>query len=113
MADSWTRRERYFNLSAPGADTAAFTAISPIFDQSEFRFTIALTTSSVVNVTGYNGTTTHKWGLNSSSALNAADLYTFIVPVFKTDQSDNAMVYSVEVETDGVIEFLCVDERRY
>jgi hypothetical protein len=73
--------------------------------------TIALTTSSVVNVTCTDGSTTHKWGLNASAALNAADLYTFTFAIPKSDAGETlTLTYNIEVETDGVIETLTLTE---
>lgn len=100
-----------FNGSAPGANAGILgTAIRPGENASAFRVSVALTTSSVFNVTCYDGSTTHKWGLNESGALNAADLYTFTFGVRNTKDGTTSLVYNFEVETDGVIEYLVVEE---
>ena len=99
------RRDTVFNGSAPGTDTDIFSSdITPKQGSVRARVTVALTTSSVVNVSATDGTTTHTWGLNASAALNAADLYEF---QFGTDP---ALAYNVQVETDGVIEQLLWDD---
>ena len=99
------RRDRVFNGSAPGTNTDIFSSdITPKQGAVRARVTVALTTSSVVNVTATDGTTTHAWGLNASAALNAADIYEF---EFGTAP---ALAYNVQVETDGVIEQLLWDD---
>ena len=105
-----------FNLSAPGANTAIFTAISPVDQNAYWRIQIALTTSSVVNITVTDGTTTHKFGLNDDVAITAATPFTQDVRVPRYIDSENAsttslLSYSLELETDGVVELLTVDER--
>lgn len=105
---------RAFNQSAPGADTAIISG-GLTFSESAAacRVTVALTTSSVFNVTCTDGSTTHKWGLNASAALNAADLYTFTFAVAASDDGTSggtALTWNFEVESDGVIEYLAVDE---
>jgi len=103
-----------FNGSAPGANTAILaTGLRPSHTASAYRITVALTTSSVLNVTCTDGTTPHKWGLNASAALNAADLYTFTFAVRSTDDglsTGTNLTYNFEVETDSVIECLFVEE---
>ncbi len=102
-----------FNVSAPGANTGITGGINFSPQASVCRVTVALTTSSVLNVTCTDGSTTHKWGLNASDALNAADLYTFSFAVRASATGlagGAALTYDFEVETDGVIEQLLVDE---
>jgi hypothetical protein len=102
-----------FNVSAPGADTGITSGVKFTPSASVCRITIALTTSSVVNITCTDGSTTHKWGLNASAALNAADLYTFTFAV-RANATGLAggldLTYDVEVETDSIIEILLLDE---
>ena len=93
-----------YDLAAPGADTDAFTVIKPKTGVYAWRVTVALTVSSVFNVSATDGTTAHIWGLNASAALNAADVYTFEHAV------DPDVSYSYQVETDGIVEMLTVDE---
>ena len=100
-----------FNGSAPGANTGILTtAVTPSPSAVAIRLSVVLTASSVFNLTIYNGTTTHKVGLNSSVALNAADLYTFTFGARAADQSANTLAYNFEVESDGVVEYLMVEE---
>lgn len=108
------RKATIFNGSAPGANTGIVSG-GMTFSESAgaARVTIALTTSSVVNVTCTDGSTTHKWGLNASGALNTGDLYTFSFGVSASDDGTSdgtGLTYNLEVETDGVIEILLVDE---
>ena len=99
------RRDTVFNGAAPGVDTDIFSSdLTPTQGSLRARVTVALTTSSVLNVTATDGTTTHTWGLNASAALQAADLYDF---TFGTDPD---LAYNVQVETDGVIEQLLWDD---
>ena len=102
---SAVRRDTVFNGSAPGTDTDIFSSdITPIQGSVRARLSVALTTSSVLNITATDGTTTHVWGLNASAALQAADVYDF---EFGTNP---ALAYNVQVETDGVIEQLLWDD---
>jgi len=99
------RRGTVFNGTAPGTDTDIFSSdITPAKGSVRSRLTVALTTSSVLNLSATDGTTTHTWGLNASAALQAADIYDF---EFGTNP---ALAYNVQVETDGVIELLLWDD---
>jgi len=99
------RRDKVFNGAAPGTDTDIFSSdITPAKGSVRSRITIALTTSSVVNLSATDGSTTHTWGLNASAALQAADLYSF---EFGTDP---ALAYNVQIETDGIVEQLLWDD---
>lgn len=102
-----------YNVSAPGANTGITGGITFSPQASVCRVTVALTTSSVFNVTCTDGSTPHKWGLNESGALNAADLYTFTFAVRANAtglDGGSDLTYDFEVETDGVIECLFVEE---
>lgn len=102
-----------WNESAPGANTGITGGIKFGANASACRVTVALTTSSVFNVTCTDGSTTHKWNLNDGTALGAAKLKTFTFAVRATDdgtESGTALTYDFEVETDGVIETLLVEE---
>jgi len=91
---------RGYNLPAPGANTGISGGVVP--KEGRLRITVALSTSSVVNVTATDGTTTHKWGLSLSAALQAGDLYSWEFDVM------GELTYDVEVETDSVIECLTI-----
>ena len=95
-----------YDVAPPGANTDILASrISPTVDGSVFRIAVAVTTASVVNVSAYHATATqHTWGLNGSAALNAGDLYSFSFP------TDLDLTYNFQVETDGTIEFLSVQE---
>jgi len=102
-----------FNGSAPGANTAITGSSFTPRHAGEARIQIAVTTSTVVNWVATDGTTEHKWGLNSSVALNAGDTYyftRFVSPRTGTGSAVTtaAMTYHVEFETDSVIEELIV-----
>jgi len=90
------------NLAAPGANTGMLTTALTFARSTTLRITVALTTSSVFNVSVLNGATTNKLGLNKSAALNAADIYAFEMDVESSD------IINFEVETDSVIEMLTV-----
>lgn len=105
MPDEIIGQTRLFNRAAPGANTnIATTALTPAYPVSAFRITVALATASVFNVTETVGATTNTYGLNASAALNAGDVYTFVMGV------NNSATYNFQVETDGIIRKLQVDE---
>jgi len=104
MAEKIISRKEFYDLAAPGANTDIFTAVTPKDGVYAWRVTVALTTSSVFNVSATDGTTPHAWGLDASGALNAADLYSFEHSV------SPGVSYSYQIETDGVVEYLAVDE---
>ena len=92
-------------IAAPGANTNIFsTSLTPVYQCSAFRVTVALTTASVFNVVMTDGTTSYTNGLNASAALQAGDLYTFTFGVH------NGNTYNFQIETDGVVRILQVDE---
>ena len=103
-----------FNISAPGANTDIISGGIKFSPQAAVcRVTVALTTSSVFNVECTDGSTTHVWGLNESGALNAGDLYTFTFAVRANAtglDGGSDLTYNFQVETDGVIECLFVEE---
>lgn len=94
-----------YSGSAPGANTDILAAdVEPQIRGSVFRVTVCLSTESVFNVTTTDGTTAYTNGLNSSTALNAGDVYMF---AFGTREDID---YNFQVETDSVIRFLYVEE---
>jgi len=104
MLDGNNTRAKVFNQSAPGADTNILSSsLTPTMDGA-FRLTICLATASVVNVTITQSSTTFICGLNSSAPLQAGDLYTFVFGVSAANS------YNFQVETNGVIRILQVDE---
>ena|SRR3990167_2269979 len=99
------RVARKYALAAPGVNTNMLaTGVVPKATGSAFRVTVSLTTASVFNVHMTDGTTAYVIGLNASVALQAGDLYTF------TFSADPLLTYNFQVETDGVIRTLIVDE---
>lgn len=103
MIGSFTSTRR-FNVAAPGPNTNILTtAITPRMD-GVMRLTIVLATASVFNVTITNSGTTFTCGLNSSTSLNAGDLYFFSFGM------NSANTYNFQVETNGIINILQVEE---
>lgn len=106
MADA-KRVAFVYEGSAPGANTNILASnITPTTPSkaTAYRITVVLETASVFNVRVTDGTTANTWGLNASAALTASDLYTFTIGVHPTLQ------YNFQVETDGVIGLLLVEE---
>lgn len=109
MAETIIGHKRGYNISAPGANTNIFsTGITPVYPVGALRVTVCLATASVFNLRVINtpagGSTAFTIGLNASSALNAGDLYTF------TFGCNNDLTYNFQVETDGIINVLQVEE---
>lgn len=82
MAERILRLFSGYDITAPGADTDIIDStgagrVTPPVGVYALRVTVALTVSSVVNVSASDGTTPFVWGLNASAALNAGDLYVF------------------------------------
>ena len=76
------------------------------------RVTIQLAVSSVVNVTCTDGTTPFTWGLRGSK-IPAGKVKTFMFGVRASKDGTNtgdALTYDFEVETDGIIQQLLVEE---
>ena len=105
MPEAIVGQRRGHAIAAPGANTNIFsTSLTPVYSCSAFRVTVALATASVFNVVSTDGTTSYTLGLNQSNALQASDLYTFTFGVH------NSNTYNFQVETDGIIRVLQVDE---
>ena len=103
MIGSFTSSKN-FTITAPGANTNILTtSLTPRMD-GVMRLTIVLATASVFNVTITNGSTTYTCGLNASTSLNAGDLYFFSFGVSSLN------TYNFQVETNGVINILQVEE---
>lgn len=99
-----SRRSNNHNVPAPGSNTDILgTNITPKYD-GEFKVTVSLATDSVFNLVDTDGTDSFTQGLKESGTLNASDRYTFTFAV-QTGHS-----YNFQVETDGIIETLIVDE---
>ena len=94
-------------IAAPGANTDILsTALTPK-EGSALKITVLLATGSVFNMTVTDGTNTYTGGLNASAALNAGDRYTFTVG------ADPANSYNFQVETDGIIQCLIIQEAQF
>ena len=104
-ADQVIGKTRKYALAAPGANTNMLsTGLTSAYPVSAFRVTVRLATASVFNLHTTDGTTAYVTGLNNSVALAAGDLYTFSFGV------NNGLTYNFQVETDGIISILQVDE---
>ena len=101
-----------YNGSAPGANTNIITPVKVSDSASTIRVTVCLATASVFNVVVTNGSTPFTMGLNASSALQAGDLYTFTFGArrYSSQTGTTELTYSFQVETDGVINYLLVEE---
>lgn len=103
-----------YALAAPGANTNILSSgvqVSP--SASAIRVTVVLAVSSVFNFTVTDGSTAYTVGLNASAALNAGDCYTFVFGARRFNSQPNGSVeltYNFQVETDGVIRMLFVEE---
>lgn len=98
------------DIAAPGANTGITGGITPTVGCA-IRVTVSLATSSVFNVTVTpDGGTKRTHGLNTSAPLNANDLYSFVFGAAIADASGAALSYDFEVETDGIIRYLVVEE---
>lgn len=101
-----------FNQAAPGANTDIATDFNVDKNVTALRISVALTTGSVFNIACRAGATEHIWGLNSSTALNAGDAYTFTIGCRRYDdglETGTLLTYNFQVETDSVIEMLMVE----
>ena len=93
-------------LAAPGANTDAFTAVTPHATASTLRLTISLATTSIVDLRITDGTTAYSIALNAAVALVASQLYVF------SFGCGIGLTYSIRVRTDSVIQTLFLDEVR-
>lgn len=94
-----------YNVPAPGANTNILaTSLTPKQGVAAFRVTVVLATGSVFNLRTTDGTTAFTSHFNGGVALAAASVYTFTFGV------TSGLTYNFQVETDGVIRLLQVDE---
>ena len=108
---------RFFDIdiAAPGANTNILTtSITPTVGCA-LRFTIALATASVLNITYLKtGGTERACGTQKSVALTAEDFYTFTIgacpQTIPNSGNRVAVSYNCQVETDGVIRYLLIEE---
>lgn len=104
MSDSMRTRFVGHGVAAPGANTDIIGSDITPDRNGAFRVTVVLATASVLNVMIDDGTNSYACGLNESNALQAGDLYTFTFSVAKQNG------YNFQVETNGIIQVLQVDE---
>ncbi len=91
-------------ISAPGANTNIIsTSITPK-RACAFRISVILATTSVFKVTITESSGTSSGSLNEGVALQAGKLYTFV------HGAHPDFSYNYQVETNGVITYLQVDE---
>lgn len=110
MATHRARRVAKHALAAPGANTNAFTAITPNFQGAVLDIDIVLTTASIVDLRVTDGSTAYSQALWDEVSLTADRRYstTVLAPAF-TD-TGTALTYSIRIRTDGIIRSLIVDE---
>lgn len=107
-----------WNRSAPGANVGIVSGgfkVSPCC--SMLRITLVLATTSVVNLTITDGSQARAIGVNGNTAITAETWWTGVVPVRNNTTgagvngtSLTEFTYNIEVETDGAIWLLWVDE---
>ena len=91
--------------SAPGANTDIISSDITPAQAAAFRITVQLTTASVLNaMIKKTGNTTQTCALNNNIALLGGSLNTFTFGVVPGQD------YNFQVETDGQIDILQVDE---
>lgn len=92
--------------TANGAEATVANRLRPKFGVSALRITVALATASVFNVVvrRASGEQDRVLHLNGGTALDAEEVYTFTMGCSK------ANYYDFQVETNGVIRLLQVDE---
>lgn len=93
-----------YNIAAPGANTNILDASLTPKRAGWFHGSIVLNTSSVVNYTVSDGTTTFTVGLDESSTIPAGDAYQFGFAVHPN------FSYNFQVETNGIIRQIVVFE---
>ena len=97
---------KYWNVSAPGANTDAITDIT-WGEEETCRVSVQVATSSVVNLMVQRGATEKALGLNSNIALTAGALYQFDVAGMELGD-----VVNFQVETDSVLDKIDVGALR-
>lgn len=92
--------------AAPGANTNIFSTSLIPATRAAFRVTVSLATASVFNciVSTATGSSPKTCSLNGATALSVTTMYTFTFGV------DPTCSYNFQVATDGVINYLCVEE---
>ncbi len=108
---------RFFDIdiAAPGANTnIVTTSITPAAGCA-LRITVSLATASVFNIMYQKtGGTQRAGGCQLSAALQAGAFYTFEIgaapQTIPNSGSRVAVEYNFQVETDGVIRYLLIEE---
>src|SRR3990167_5465641 len=105
------------SLAAPGANTDILAADFSPSTRCAWRVTVSLGTASVFNVVAESGATAYTIDLNGGVALTASTMYTFTFSAAPPGQATVGGVltactidYNFRVETDGVIQYLMVEE---
>lgn len=105
MATGVINRVAIHEGSAPGANSDILASALVPSKAAAYRITVQLSVGSIFNVmVGKTGNTTQTCALNSNTALTAGATYTFSMGV------DSDQTYNFQVETDGQIDLLQVDE---
>lgn len=96
-------------IAAPGANTS-FGTVTPQANVHTLRVYVNLATASVFNARVTDGTDANTEKFNAGVALVAAAGYTFDLPLpaSTTNSTPRSMTCAFQVETDGIINRLCV-----
>lgn len=96
-------------IAAPGANTD-FGTVTPGRGAHTLRVSVNLATSSVFKARVGDGTDTNDEDFNLGVALVAGSTYVFDLPLpaYTTNSTPAAMTCAFQVETDSVINRLCV-----
>lgn len=123
--ESLTLKFLGYNIAAPGATTniitksptgATITGLTPRNATAALRVTVCLATTSIFDCNVTDGTTAFTWHLNGGTSLTGGCIYSFEIPASglaatqTQTTSPKALVWNFQVETNGVIQELEVDE---
>jgi hypothetical protein len=105
-----------YALSAPGANVDIFTAVNVSTRCVALRITLALATTSIVDLQVTDGSTAYSLAINDGNAITADLLKTYEMPArcYKsqpyTEGTTAKLSYSLRVRTNGIIKICFVDE---
>lgn len=96
--------------AAPGANTNAFTAVTPTPNCCAWRLSMSFATTTKVDIRVTDGTTAYSIHLFANADCTASCEYTATIAVAATSDGSTALTYSLRVQTDSVIQKLIIDE---